>query len=273
MFAIPPILEAASPLHKAVATGKIEEVRQLIKRGSNLNEKTRSGYTPLHLAAGRGYAKIVKLLILKGADVNLKDKHGRTPLDLAVLKKNNEVIRELDQSTGNIDNKKDINWFVTFFGARFSEGDLADILDSKLDSSANLLGLAVTRKMFDFFTHFDFELQGQVVKHIGGSHHWELNGLFLVRYLTFPWNHYVNTSVAVGEGYSYATSEHKKESNAVKGLNYLLFELALSLPEYEEWSLVGIVHHRSNIFGAIGPKDTIGSNYVGLGLKYGFEGF
>lgn len=281
LLTIPSILEAASPLHKAVVEGKIKEVNRLIKKGSNINEKTRSGYTPLHLATGHGHVKIVQLLTIKGANVNIRDKHGRTPLDLAVLKKNKQVIQVLDQAKNqakgdlkfNIDDKKDINWFVTFFGARFSDGDLAELHTSELDSSANLLGLAVSRKMFNFFKHFDFELQGQVVKHINGSDHWELNGLFLVRFLTFPWNHYVNTSLAVGEGWSYTTSEHKKEGNTVRGLNYLMFELALSLPEYEEWSFVTIVHHRSNFLGAIGPGNTIGSNYLGFGLKYGFEGF
>jgi hypothetical protein len=133
--------------------------------------------------------------------------------------------------------------------------------------------------MFNFFKHIDFELEGQVVKHINGADHWEFNGVYVLRWLTFPWNHIVHTTFAVGEGYSYTTSLHKKEygtngwGDTVKGLHYIMYEVAVSLPEHKEWSIVGRHHHRSNVFGLMGPPQSIGSNYYGIGIKYRFAGF
>jgi hypothetical protein len=236
-----------------------------------IHKRTKSGYTPLHIAAGLGHVKIVKILTIKGADVSIKDKRGRTPLDLAVLKNKKDVVRVLDQENENSDNVQDVNWFFTVTGAVRAKGDWIEF-DKGVDTSSNMIGFAITRKMFNLFKHIDFELEGQVVKHLHGSKHWEINGLYALRWLTFPWNDFINTSLAVGEGWSYTTSLHKHEWKTVKGLHYMLYELSFSMPESREWSFVARVHHRSNIFGLIGPPESIGSNYYGFGIKYGFNG-
>ncbi len=64
--------------------GNIEEVKQHIAAGTDVNAKDKHGYTPLHNAAGNGLRKshkeTVELLIAKGADVNAKNDSGWTPL-------------------------------------------------------------------------------------------------------------------------------------------------------------------------------------------------
>jgi hypothetical protein len=270
---VPPALEAASPLHKATAKGKTKKVIQLISNGSDVNEKTKSGYTSLHIASSRGYARIARILVKNGADVNIKDRHGRTAADLAKKKNKTQVVQVLNRVNENKVHQTENNWHLTAYGALQSRGNVLE-LHSDWDTSSNLVALAASRKMFNFFKHIDFELEGQIVKHINGSDHWELNGMYVLRWITFPWNHFLHTSFAAGEGFSYTTSKHKREpSSTVRGLHYLMLELALALPDHKEWSLVGRVHHRSNIYGAIGPDNAISSNYIGMGIKYGFKGF
>jgi hypothetical protein len=81
----------------------------------------------------------------------------------------------------------------------------------------------------------------------------------------------VDTSFAVGDGLSYYTEvskvEKEDDQDAQKSLNYLLFELALGLPRYQQWDLVVRIHHRSSIFGLYGAG---GSNYVCGGIKFSF---
>ena len=89
----PPAANAIDPwdkwlrsIHRAAQNGNIEDVKQHIAGGTDVNAKA-SGYTPLHNAAefqrlGAG-KKIAELLIAAGADVNAKDRYGETPLDAA----------------------------------------------------------------------------------------------------------------------------------------------------------------------------------------------
>lgn len=58
----------------------IEQIRELIDKGVNLNVKDANGWTPLMKVAFIGRIATAKLLIEKGADVNTSDFHGNTIL-------------------------------------------------------------------------------------------------------------------------------------------------------------------------------------------------
>lgn len=70
-------------IHKAVAAGDMNKVRELIEADSALLElKDNNGNTPLNLAC-RGFkseSAIINYLIDKGADFNTKNNNGSTPL-------------------------------------------------------------------------------------------------------------------------------------------------------------------------------------------------
>ena len=70
-----------TPLHKAVATGDIEKVKNLLSGGADPNVKDTFGRTPLHYAAFKGEVEIAKILLKHGADLNvIEDSKGWTPL-------------------------------------------------------------------------------------------------------------------------------------------------------------------------------------------------
>lgn len=70
-------------LRRAIRKGDLNEVRQCLKNGPDLNSKDRFGYTALIGASYFGHGAIVRLLLKNGADVNAKDENGRTALDYA----------------------------------------------------------------------------------------------------------------------------------------------------------------------------------------------
>lgn len=72
-----------SPLHRAAASGDIEEIRWLLRDGAGINAQDDFGRTPLHEAAARGDEEAMALLIDRGARVNAADGDGITPLHLA----------------------------------------------------------------------------------------------------------------------------------------------------------------------------------------------
>ena len=62
--------EFLPPLMSAAVGGRLDEVRNLLKAGADVNEKGALGITALILAAGAGHLEVVKALLEAGADPN-----------------------------------------------------------------------------------------------------------------------------------------------------------------------------------------------------------
>jgi hypothetical protein len=165
---------------------------------------------------------------------------------------------------------EELKWAVTLYAGVFSMEELYKVVTLSADYEESYVGVAaLSWQFFRLGEHIRLEVEGQVAKHFEGQHHWELNALVIARWVTFPWNAYLPTTVAVGEGTSYATEvpELEQEAGASQWLNYLMFEVTFALPKYPEWAIVGRIHHRSGFFGALAPN---GSNVVAAGIKYRF---
>lgn len=173
------------------------------------------------------------------------------------------------------------DWSVTSYGARLTRNSFGDTLKAQAKyEDSYLAALAVSRRvgwlrpyLGPVRDHLGLEIEGQVVKHFEDQKHVAFNGLFVLRWQTFPWDRFLDTSLAVGEGLSYAVQspvlEDLGDPNSPNWLNYIMLELAVSLPDYPRWGLVARLHHRSGVFGLFsGMQDA--SNAVGLGLCYHF---
>ncbi len=119
--------------------------------------------------------------------------------------------------------------------------------------------------------HLRWEVEVQAGKHEGDQDHWEFVGVLVARWTKFPWDDYLDTSFAIGEGQSYATSSPVSEQR--KGtqrlLNYLLVEVSATVPGTQNWDVFTRLHHRSAVFGLYGGASG-GSNVVGVGTRYRF---
>lgn len=75
-----------TPLHYAIwASGidKITIIGFLLNNGANINAKNSNGETPLHIAVANGRLEDVTFLVKKGANVNIKSNNGESPLTIA----------------------------------------------------------------------------------------------------------------------------------------------------------------------------------------------
>jgi hypothetical protein len=163
-------------------------------------------------------------------------------------------------------------WAVTLLGGQYSGSRLLELGGNVDFKDSYTAGLSVSYQFVDWGKHIRWELEAQMLKHIGEQDHVEFASSINARWITFPWNRHLETSVAIGGGLS-VTSEvpvlEKRDpdnSHAATLLHYLLIEAAVGLPN-SRWSLVGRVHHRSGIFGLFSHS---GSNVLAAGVRYRF---
>ena len=93
-------------IHQAAYKGNIEDVKQHLAAGTDVNAKGTIGWTPLHPATLNGHKEIVELLIAKGADVNFKHIAGETPLDMAIAMDRTETADLLRKHGGKTGDKQ-----------------------------------------------------------------------------------------------------------------------------------------------------------------------
>ena len=164
-------------------------------------------------------------------------------------------------------------WFFTLYGGPHAQPDLEHVLlfDMSIEDDTYIGVAALAREFWRYQENISFEVEGQVGKFFGDESQWQINALVIARWLKFPWNKYVRTSLAVGDGLSYNTEvsdvEKDDDEDAGHWLNYLMFELTLGHPKYRRLDFVYRVHHRSGVRGLIGDG---GSNYPTVGFKYAF---
>ena len=75
------------------ASGDVDEVKQHLKLGVNINTTNIDGLTALHQACIDANIEMVKFLVDNGADINAQDNEGWTPLHASVSVGNLEVCK------------------------------------------------------------------------------------------------------------------------------------------------------------------------------------
>jgi hypothetical protein len=166
------------------------------------------------------------------------------------------------------------HWFASIYQGEYSHNPLNQIIWGKTEFEDSYIAVAsVGKEVGRLKDYLALEMEGQLATHNGMQDNEELNGVFTLRWLPFPWDKYLDTSFAFGNGISYATADPEveildnSEHKTNQWLYYILVEWAFQVPKLSHWDLFVRLHHRSSVFGAIaGPH--AGSNFVGLGLRY-----
>ena len=127
--------EYTKPLHQAAADGDIEQVKLLLSRGTDVNEKDQYGRTALHCASWKGHADVAELLINQGARINVTTAMmASSPLHFAVMRGDRQIVELLLSKGGNI-NAKNRNGSTPLFEAMKSTAadskEVAELLVAK----------------------------------------------------------------------------------------------------------------------------------------------
>ncbi len=81
-------------LHHATQNGDIEQVKQLLEHGANVDHENEQGLTPLHWSALNGRSDLAEILIAHGASINQREGYtGKlTPMAMALLMGYDDVV-------------------------------------------------------------------------------------------------------------------------------------------------------------------------------------
>lgn len=192
-------------------------------------------------------------------------------------------------------------WFIAGYLGQLTDSTMPDIAGLQVDFVPSYMAaLAVGKEIYRYREAMSVEVEGQVAAYFNRyvfecdtddclaacpedppsatQDHAEFNLLFILRWLRFPWDRHLDTSVAVGEGLSYATRVPAVErdlhgevvgldSPTSRLLNYLMIEAAFGLPSHPRWDLNVRLHHRSGAFGLFNDVHG-GSNTICVGLRY-----
>jgi len=112
-----PIYKGGTALHILALGGYLNEVKEIIQNGGNINFLDRYNRTPLYYAAESGHLPIVKLLIEKGAQLDILSLDGSTPLSAANKKKHTQIVAQLKESGA----KQIVKMFPTMKGEYLGE--------------------------------------------------------------------------------------------------------------------------------------------------------
>ncbi|MCP4385760.1 MAG: c-type cytochrome [Hyphomicrobiales bacterium] len=94
--------QRGTPLHGAALNGHLEVAELLVAEGAKVDEAVGTiGWAPLHMAAFGGSEGVVALLIANAAQIDVRDSSENTPLNLAAQKGHGAVIKLL--SAGGAD--------------------------------------------------------------------------------------------------------------------------------------------------------------------------
>ncbi len=149
--------------------------------------------------------------------------------------------------------------------------ELVDPPGVKVEDSY-FVGGAVSARIAQPIEDLDIEIEGQIVRHLHGQTHWELNAPIVVaRWNAFPWDAHLNTSAAFGIGPSFASEaphlEVENEGESQAAMVYWMAEVAFDLPA-DDWEVLTRLHHRSTGFGTFGEDG--GANALALGVRRRF---
>ncbi len=98
-------------LRDAVYNERVEDIRDLIHLGADINQKDRYGWSILHSAVFHGLANVVKILFDLGVDKNIKNDQGFTPLHYATECGHTEIFQAFLEAGADLSVKN--NWNET----------------------------------------------------------------------------------------------------------------------------------------------------------------
>ncbi|MBN2215865.1 MAG: ankyrin repeat domain-containing protein [Pirellulales bacterium] len=83
----------------AAQDGHLDQVRKLLRGGTDPNARCKDGFTALMWASARGHIEVVGVLLDSGAEPLARARRGRTAIEIAIQEGRSEVAALLRERT------------------------------------------------------------------------------------------------------------------------------------------------------------------------------
>jgi hypothetical protein len=97
-----PRLASEPPIVRAAGEGRLDELKELLAAGADVNARGSNDVTPLHAAALLGHKDVVEALLAAGASTNVRDWENATPLQMAAATGHLDIVKVLVASGASI---------------------------------------------------------------------------------------------------------------------------------------------------------------------------
>ncbi len=121
-------LEKGELLLRAVQNNNLEKCKELIKIGTDINQKDEYGDTSLMLACIYGYIQICSLLLKNGANVNKNNNYGISALIYASIKGCKEICLLLLKNGANVEKRGPEGDTALICASRYGHKELCSLL-------------------------------------------------------------------------------------------------------------------------------------------------
>ncbi len=165
-------------------------------------------------------------------------------------------------------------WYGAVYHGEYATNRMVELLTEWNPDymDEHLAAVVLANRFHTTGDNLHWEVETQLASGYDSPRHYELNLVLVARWDLFPWDDYLDTSFAFGEGLSYASrvppDERDQDPNS-EFLNYLLTEIAFKIPRTRRWEAFSRIHHRSGVAGTFSGVWG-GSNVVAYGLRYEF---
>ncbi|MBL7715670.1 MAG: hypothetical protein JNL01_09400 [Bdellovibrionales bacterium] len=183
-------------------------------------------------------------------------------------------VSELKAETETLASGKTSKHSFTFYSGLGSPTPLPEILRARgLELVHNsIVAGAYARRLSDGTGSADSEWEVNLAHHNEVLGRVSIGTAWVMRWKNPPWSSLLNSSLAIGNGVSYALGgipslENQLLDKTSAFLYHLLFEVTLAPQSWKQTDIVFRIHHRSGVFGLI-DGITGGSDFVCLGLKF-----
>lgn len=109
---------------QAYSKGELNQIKELISQGADVNTKDNKGKTPFFYSAVNESYEVMDLLISKGANIDEEDDEGTTALHFASFKGNLKLVKYLVSNKADITKKNYSGWNALHLSVRYNHLDL-----------------------------------------------------------------------------------------------------------------------------------------------------
>lgn len=115
----------------AAIRGNVDQVKDYLEKGVDVNSSTDDGITALIGAASEGKYSVCKLLIEKGANLNLKQQNGLTALHVSILSNRNKIAQLLIENNADFTITDEFGRTPVLYAVSKNDTTLVDFLYKK----------------------------------------------------------------------------------------------------------------------------------------------